>query len=263
MTKLPYGRLVRHAYLDVIGNLPGLVRISLPWILLIWALLMLGQGGSVLATAAADIVLPLAVAAIAVLWHRHILLGEPLAAWMAPINRQVARYFVLTVLITLLLSLAPLLTMLLVGGIGGAAGDAAPAVGPGFILVPLVLLACLYMALRLQLAFPATAIDDRAMTLARSWALTRGNGWRLFLGFLIITTPVAVITVGLMLVLDGAAESTGSVALRALSSLAVVANAWLQAPLIASFLSYAYTFFRQEAEAMGGGPPANAARGWP
>lgn len=36
----------------------------------------------------------------------------------------------------------------------------------------------------------------------------------------------------------------------ALADLAAVGNAWLQAPLIASFLSFAYLFFRQEA---GGG----------
>ena len=65
MTKLPFGRLARHAYLDVIGNLRGLARIGGPWLLLSWALLLLGQGGSPLFAAAADVALTLGVAAIA------------------------------------------------------------------------------------------------------------------------------------------------------------------------------------------------------
>jgi hypothetical protein len=103
------------------------------------------------------------------------------------------------------------------------------------------------VALRVQLVFPATAIEDRGMTLARSWGLTRGNGWRLFAGFLMATLPVALAAILVTLLLSYAADATGSIALGALADLAAVANAWLQAPLIAAFLSYVFIFLRQGA----------------
>jgi hypothetical protein len=260
MTKLPAGRLARHAYLDAIGNWRGLVRVGGPWLLLAWALLLLARGGSALFTAAADLAVAVGAAAVAVAWHRHILLGEPLTRRMAPLDARVARYFVFTVLLALLVGTAPLLVLLLLGG-GAALGepggdDAAPGgsgAGLALLLVPATVLACLYVALRLQLVFPATAIEDRGMTLARSWGLTRGNGWRLFAGFLMATLPVALAAILVTLLLSWAADATGSIALGAMADLAAVANAWLQAPLIAAFLSYVFIFLRQGG---GGGRPA-------
>ena len=42
---LPVGRLIRHAYLDTLANLPALVRIGGLWLLLAWALMLLARGG--------------------------------------------------------------------------------------------------------------------------------------------------------------------------------------------------------------------------
>ena len=67
------------------------------------------------------------------------------------------------------------------------------------------------------------------------------------LGFFVTTLPVAIGILALAFLLAWAAEATGSIALTALADLAAVGNPWLQAPLIASFLSFAYLFFRQEA----------------
>lgn len=245
MTKLPVGRLARHAYLDVIGNARGLARVGGLWLLLGWALLLLGRSGWGWLAAIADVVVTLGAAAIAVTWHRHILLNEPLTRRMAPLDARVARYFALTVLLALLLGVTPLLVLLLAGG---GAPPAAGAAGPALLLVPAAMIACLYLALRLQLVFPATAIGDAAMTFGRSWALTQGNGWRLFLGFLMVSLPAGLAALGLALLLGRLAELSGSVALAALADLAAVANAWLQAPLIASFLSYAYIFFQKQGQ---------------
>jgi hypothetical protein len=251
MTKLPAGRLARHAYLDTLGNLRGLVRIGGPWLLLAWALLLLARGGYGIFGAAANLAVTLGVAAIAVAWHRHILLGEPLTARMAPVDARVARYFMLTVLIAIALTALPMLLLFLLGG-GAMMGastpgeEAAPPSTLALALVPVTLLACLYAALRLQLVFPATAIGDARMSFKRSWALTGGNGWRLFAGFLLVTMPVAGAAIALALFLGWMAEVTGSVVLLALADLAAVANAWVQAPLIASFLSYAYLWFQQQ-----------------
>lgn len=230
---LPIGRLVRHAYLDVIANWRGLVQVGGLWLLLGWALLLLGRGGLTFFAAVADLVVTLGAAAIAVMWHRHILLGEPLAAWMAPVNIGVVRYFVFTVLLTLI----PMLGILLGGGLVSAP------VGGAILLVPVILLGALYVALRLQLVLPGIALGDARMNVARSWQLTRGNGWRLFAGFMLITLPVALLAIGLVLGLEYLAEQTGSIFLGAASDLAAIGNAWVQVPLIASFLSYCYAFF--------------------
>jgi hypothetical protein len=250
MMKLPVGRLVRHAYLDTIGNARGLLRVGGLWLLLSWALLLLARGGSALFTAAADLAVTIGAAAIAVAWHRHILLNEPLTRRMAPLDARVARYFVLTVLVALLMSTLPALVLVLTGGaalLGADAGASDPA-GPGplLLLAPLTALVCLYVALRLQLVFPATAIGDAATSFARSWALTRGHGWRLMLGFLLITLPVGIVAIGAAILLGWAAAATGSIALGALADLAAVGNAWLQAPLIASFLSYVYIWCHEQ-----------------
>jgi hypothetical protein len=260
MSKLPALRLARHAYLDVIANAQGLLRVGGPWLLLSWALLLLARGGSALLNIAADLAVTVGAAAIAVAWHRHILADEPLSARIAPVDARVARYFVLTVILAFLVGAPPLLVLLLTGGVdltGGADAAAPEGGGPGLslLLVPVTMLACLYAALRLQLVFPATAIADRAMTPARSWALTQGNGWRLLGGFVLTTLPVAVAAIALTVALSWLADATGSIVLGALADLTAVGNAWLQAPLIASYLAFSYLFVRQQG---GGVVPAAA-----
>lgn len=248
MERLPAGRLARHAYLDTLANLRGLIRVGGPWLLLAWALVLLTRTGPEWLGSAANIAITLGVAAVAVTWHRHILLAEPLTARIAPLDGRVARYFALTVLIALGMGIPPLMALMLLGA--GGPPEAAPSI-PILLLVPMLLLACLYVALRLQLVFPAIAIADASMGVGRSWALTQGNGWRLLMGFLLITLPVAGAIIALTLVLGWAASATGSVVLLALADLSAILNAWLQAPLIASFLSYAYLWFQQQAQAQG------------
>ena len=246
MTKLPAWRLARHAYLDVLGNLQGLLRVGGLWLVLSWALMMLGHSVPLLGTAA-DLAVALGAAAVAVAWHRRLLANDPLTARMAPIDRRVIRYFALSLMLAFLVGILPLVALFATMGVGEGE-EFSP--GFGILLAPVLMIVCIYVAMRLQLVFPATAIDDRAITPAGSWRITHGNGWRLVLGFFLATLPVAIVALALAFLLAWAAEASGSIALTALADLAAVGNAWLQAPLIASFLSFAYLFFRQEA---GGG----------
>jgi hypothetical protein len=245
MNKLPAWRLARHAYLDVVANAQGLLQVGGLWLLLSWALMMLGRTSPVLGVAA-DVVVAVGAAAIAVAWHRHILENEPLTARMAPVDGRVARYFAFTVILAFVVGLLPLAVLLLTTREAGELRE----LGLESLLVPALMLACIYVAMRLQLVFPATAIGDQGLTPARSWAITEGNGWRLVMGFFLATMPVALVVLGVALGLSWVADVTGSIALAALVDLAAVGNAWLQAPLIASFLSYAYIFFTRQSSGL-------------
>lgn len=248
MNKLPVGRLARHAYLDVLANQQGLLRVGGPWLLLSWALLLLAHSGSTVFNLAADLSVTIGAAALAVAWHRHILEDAPLTARIAPVDAQVGRYFVVTVLLAFLVGAPPLLVLLMTGGADlMGAGDTTATDGGGLslLLVPVSMLACLYAAQRLQLLLPAAAIRDTSMTPARSWAVTQGNGWRLLGGFALVTLPLAALMIALTLALGWAADATGSIVLAALADLVAVANPWLQAPVIASFLAFTYLFLLQ------------------
>jgi hypothetical protein len=102
------------------------------------------------------------------------------------------------------------------------------------------------LAIRLQLVFPAAAIDQRLETLRTSWQATRGNGWRLLAGVLLVSLPPAAAGMALGALLAALSEASGSLVLGWLSNLAPIAAAWTQAPLLAAFLSYSYLFLRRQ-----------------
>ena len=244
--RLPVLRLVRHAYLGVIGNWRGLVQIGAPWLVLPWVLHTIG--GTPLALLG-DLALTAGLAAIAVAWHRHLLLGEPLGGRFAPFRAEVARYLAYTVVIVLLLGLASVLLTVVVAvpgvllGLASGPEGAEGLTGPWIALGIMVGAASLLVAMRLQLVLPAAAVGERGVTIAGSWRATRGNGWRLLAGFVLVTLPVSLAGVAAALALLALAESTGSLVLGWLARLAPIAAAWVQAPLLAGFLSYAYLFF--------------------
>jgi hypothetical protein len=160
MSKLPSWRLARHAYLDVLANLQGLLQVGGLWLLMSWVLMMLGRSVAIFG-AAADLAVAIGAAAIAVTWHRHILEDEPLTARFAPVDARVVRYFVLTVMLAVLVGVIPLALLLLLTG--GPATPDAPQAGGGLslLLVPAAMIASIYVAMRLQLIFPATAIGNQ------------------------------------------------------------------------------------------------------
>ena len=99
-------------------------------------------------------------------------------------------------------------------------------------------------------SFPATAIDDRGLDAARpradhprQWLAART---RVFYRYPARRGQPARPRLPARLV---GQRYNGSITLIALADLAAVANAWIQAPLIALFLSFSYLFFRQEAAA--------------
>jgi hypothetical protein len=159
---------------------------------------------------------------------------------MAPVNRRVLRYVGLGIVVGLLAALpgALLLALLAVGASGG----------PGFpmrLALVLAVVVAIGIFARLQLVFPGIAVGDPTVGLRGSWKLTRGNGGRLLMGLLLTVLPVlgAVLLaqlIGAAFAAMGAAKAGAFLALLAASL-----GGWLQAPLVAAFLSYAYLYFRE------------------
>ena len=238
---LPARELVGRTYQDVIANRDGLVRIGLPWLIGPFVLDVLGTAiEGVVVSLIANLASFVGLSAIAVAWHRHVILGEPLAGPFAPVNGRVGRYLLLGVLVSLLASLPGILIVT----VAGAFADAGQ---PGGFLTALALAAAFFAAVmvfaRLQLVFPSIAIGDPA-GLRGSWEMTRGNGGRLLAGLLLTIMPV--IGAVLLAQLIGAAFNGlgASKAGAFLALLAASVGGWLQAPLVAAFLSFSYLWFR-------------------
>lgn len=190
MTALPIWPTVAESYRYTFANLGLLVRVSWQWFAVIsaavLALAMLSIEDHVTRIfigLAATMLFTAASCAVAVTWHRVVLIGmRPRRRITIVFGLREAKYFLLSMSIVLAafaVSLALILTL-------------ARIVGPGLYTrttVALITLGLLLVITRISLRITAVTIDDRAMGFARSWALTRGNTWRLTLGFIACTAP--------------------------------------------------------------------------
>jgi hypothetical protein len=238
---LPVRELVTRTYQDVVVNREGLVRIGLPWLIGPFVLNVLATAieGFVIGLIA-DIASLVGLSAIAVAWHRHVILGEPLVGPMAPVNGKVGRYLLLGLMVSLMAAVPGVVIVSVVGAAGGLGEDRGLLSG---LAIGAAFLAAVIVFARLQLVFPGVAIGDPA-GLKGSWALTRGNGGRLLAGILLTILPV-LCAVLLTQIIGAAFNGLG--ASKAGAFLALVAGSvggWLQAPLVAAFLSFSYLWFR-------------------
>ena len=237
MRKLPFLRLAGHAHLDVLGNLGVVAQAAGLWVLVAWVLATVGNAGIALI---ADLAASVGVTAVAVAWHRRLILAEKIQRPAAPLDARVARYLVYTILLALMVALPAVVALQLTLAMGSA--DAGPSVA-GVLVVIIAVAAGLYASMRLQLVFPGAAVADPRTSLGASWAATTGNGWRLCLGFLLTTVPVTLAGMALAFGMGALAEATGSFVLTAFAALVPIVTAFLQASLLAAFLSFTYLFF--------------------
>lgn len=212
---LPVLGLLGDALRDVFGNLGGLARIAWPYYALAAFSAVLGfasTGGSVMAEAIAAVLGPgtasvltaLAVLACTVKWQRHVVLAEPLAS-IAPLNGRVLRYFAWSVLVSLLCALPILAGLALAFALGllsaDPTGETPYRIGLAGILVCVASgLVGFLVILRLILVLPAVSVDDRSVTVRRSWQLTAGNALRLLAALLLLGLGLALLgaVMGLM-----------------------------------------------------------------
>lgn len=234
MPKLPVLRLTRHAALDLMANFPTLARLAALWMMPAVVLALTADGGLLLL---GDLLATVGVTAVAVAWHRRLLLGETPPRWTARLQLRVARYLLMTV-VTVLLAVAPVAVVLQV-----ATGDlTAPPSAIGALAVTAAAVAGFYASMRVQLVFPAIAVDDPGARLAASWAGSDGNGWRIASGFLLLTIPVTAFGILAAEAVRHLSEMSGSLILRTLAVAMPLAAAFAQAALLAAFLSFARLF---------------------
>ena len=239
---LPVRELVSRTYQDVYVNREGLVRIGLPWLIGPFVLGVLGTAMEGIAVSLiADLVSLLGLSAMAVAWHRHVILGQPLAGPFAPVTLTVGRYLLFGLLVSVLAAVPGIVIVIIAGATGGI-GEGGRGLLSTLVMGAAFLAAVIVFA-RLQLVFPGIAIGDPA-GLRGSWQLTSGNGTRLFGGILLTVLPV-ILAVVLAQLIAAAFDAVGAAKAGAfLALLASSVGAWLQAPLVAAFLSFSYLWFR-------------------
>lgn len=244
MTPLPIIATVQNAYTDVWNGRAMLVRAAALWL----ALVLLLDGASNflgfdaqpvtpenpagagymlggLITLVSGLVTVVGMAAIMVVWHRRILIGETMVGALAPVRRQTIRYLFMEIGITLLgVAVASLALM-----ISMALGPLAP------IGVMIGILASVLLTIRLVLVLPAAAVDDKGMTFRNSWQLTKEHWLRLVAGSLLAAIPIiiaAMVLQSLLQFLGGAGSLIGEF-------VSLVGGA-VQATVGAAYLSFSY-----------------------
>lgn len=103
--------------------------------------------------------------------------------------------------------------------------------------------AALVVTGRLSMVLPAGAVGDYHVTLSRSWALTRGNSWRIVVGSLLSSGPAFVVNIALNGLIDAMPRMSGSVTSLLIATMFSLVLFVVTAIIQASFLSYAYRFF--------------------
>lgn len=184
----------------------------------------------------------LAVAAIAVNWHRFALLGEHPRGLLPFHAAQTALYgWRLVLTFGIVVVVGGLVSFLVLMVLSPLARH--PTLSNLFVVIPLALSGfALVLMLRTGLALPGAAIGDRKWTLEYSWHRTDGNSWRLFGGFLMILVPLYLVNTMVAWLMGNAAEQGSVVLLHVGVALSYVINAF-GAAVAAGYYSQAFTFF--------------------
>lgn len=105
--------------------------------------------------------------------------------------------------------------------LGGATGDIT-LVTLGYVAMALGLVPAFYVSQRLSLTLPETAVEIRAGEFGRSWAATRGHGWRMVAVTVLAMLPVEIVNVAFAMAAESAAGSVWHYPLAAAASVALL-----------------------------------------
>lgn len=142
-------------------------------------------------------------AMIAVVWHRRVLLGE------SPSGSIYLKFGKREIFFILYLLLIGVFAFAIVGGAFALTFAAASAGGGsiGTVILPVSYVLFMFVYLRSILVLPAVAVSQ-SEPMRTSWAITRGNCWRLFWGFFLIGL-VALIVFAVVFSITGLVSGGG------------------------------------------------------
>jgi len=194
---LSAGPCIRHAVSSVRNNIAYAFRISWPWyavfvpvVVALSAWLDHATGGNpeaqpaltVLINLVITLITLLAFAAIAVNWHRYILLDEvPKGREIFRLDEKTWRYFGNLLLISLAVAVAGAVIGLPLGIVGGILG----AIDAFVILIVIVVVPIVgVLAMRMGVKLPAVALGRSDFLMRDAWSVTKGNNLAILLIFL-------------------------------------------------------------------------------
>jgi hypothetical protein len=220
--KLPLWRTIGQAYALWGENLPDLVRVCWPWVLLMapvfaflawWQapyameILQAARTGhpfadpNPLLTMMAQIVgkvveLP-ALASIAVAWHRLLLKDEhPGAGVYLRLDDVVAGYAVLAFWVGLI-TLAPGYISVMLQIVTGTSVTAWDTPALVQFLAGVGTITAFFVVARLSLALPGKALGRDDITFGAAWRASKGNTWRMLWAYFFCILPLMALTVGM------------------------------------------------------------------
>lgn len=253
--QLPAGACIWHAVSSVRNNFAYAFRISWPWyaamapviiVLVLLSYYLTGgnpeasPGPALLIDLIRALVTMVAFAAIAVNWHRYILLDEvPHSNEIFRLDSKTWRYFGNILLLFLILLVAGMVIGLPIGFVGGLLG----------LREGIVILAALtfmpiagVVALRLGTKFPAIALGRRDFSMRNAWTATTGNNVPIFLVVLfeILALVAAIAAIAFIAYLTGKVSATLTVIVTIFVGLIVN---WIFTIFSITILTSLYGFF--------------------
>jgi hypothetical protein len=241
MNILPLRRTVAQSYRFAIQHFPLLVRVGWLWFLLAYAAatlapILAAKAGIPVLTHLGEIIMMVAGTAVLVAWHRAIAAQEG-APRTALFGWRETRYLGLG-LAMLVAIYIPVIAMMAIKHLSPD--------DPQKVAISILAAVFLVIAVsinRLILVFPAVALGLRDFGLKRSWSLTAGNTWRLFMGVIACSAPPMVISAGLTAAAEMATgPGTGWWVGRPLEFMSAVAM-FVQLAVVGGFLSFVFSHF--------------------
>ena len=271
--KLPILVTTKDVFIYLVDNWRYAVRISWPWLILMVLAYLPATAMTVSTTSPGVVPDPETVAqqisgmeiasyivgllvamagwsSIAVLWHRHVLLGENLSGWPINLGRQARKYLGRFIFIALLVLVpSSLITFLsdqkIQANIGGVIYMMIASVEFDWIAILAGIALSIVFAiisLRLSVSLPAAALGVKSVKPMVSWHATSGNSMRLLAIAVLVGTPAFVVNWLVYLLIMKAGLGQFGVGILAFSALSQVVN-FVFVILGVTLLSLAYAFF--------------------
>lgn len=236
-------RLLRHSVLMLLGARLAVARMSLPYLLVILASQFAGfagqgralQAGNTAMTLPLVLIAALLFMALAVSWHRHVLLDDAPRLVAPERGWQMLSYLGTAMLIALAFIPPVMITSVLIGMSFAQLSQMGDTLWLPFMLVILFYVLANAMVLRLSVALPGAALRS-VRPIRTAWRGTRGH-----MGSFLLLAALAMVAQAAMSLLPAAVISgTGSVT-AALATGVVVS--WAAALLALSMLTTMWGYF--------------------